>query len=73
MLDTVVKIFVVVWCLILWLVYLSLVTSTISCALLSSVYECQRMECAFRFPVRTVCSRFVICCMQSCMSVSTVL
>ena len=40
-----------------------LLTSAISCPLWSSVYECQRVECAFTSPVRTVC----------CMSVSTVL
>ena len=30
-----------------------LMTSTISCPLWSSVYECQRVECAFTSPVRT--------------------
>ena len=48
-------------------------TSAISCPLWSSVYECQRMECAFTYPVRTECCMFVICCMQYCMSVSAVL
>ena len=34
-----------------------LMTSAISCPLWSSVYECQRVECAFTSPVRTeVCS-----------------
>ena len=28
-----------------------LMTSAISCPLWSSVYECQRVECAFTFPV----------------------
>ena len=31
-----------------------LMTSAISCPLWSSVYECQRVECAFTSPVRTV-------------------
>ena len=31
-----------------------LMTSAISCSLWSSVYECQRVECAFTSPVRTV-------------------
>ena len=30
-------------------------TSAISCPLWSSVYECQRVECAFTSPVRTEC------------------
>ena len=32
-----------------------LMTSAISCSLLSAVYECQRVECAFTSPVRTEC------------------
>ena len=32
-----------------------LMPSAISCPLWSSVYECQRMGCAFTFPVRYVC------------------
>ena len=47
--------------------------STISCPLWSSVYECQRVECAFTFPVRTESGMFVMYCMQCCMSVSVVL
>ena len=43
-------------------------TSAISCSLWSSVYECQRVECAFTSPVRTEYGMFVMCCM----SVSTV-
>ena len=39
----------------------------------SSVYECQRVECAFTSPVRTECGMFVRYCMQCCMSVSAVL
>ena len=35
----------------------------------SSVYKCQRVECAFTSPVRTECGMFVM----RCMSVSTVL
>ena len=73
--------FVVVCCLTLWLVYLCLVlygvkllmTSAISCPIWSSVYACQRVECAFTSPVRTACGMFVMCCMQCCMSVLTVL
>ena len=43
-------------------------TSAISCPLLSSVYECHKVECAFTSPVRTECGLFVMCCMQCCMS-----
>ena len=50
-----------------------LMTSAISCSLWSSVYECQRVECAFTSPMRIECSMFVMCCMQCCMLVSTVL
>ena len=39
----------------------------------SSVYECQRVECAFASPVRTECGLFVMCYMQRCVSVSAVL
>ena len=52
--------FVVVWCL----------TSAISCPLWSSVYECHKVECSFTSPVSTECGKFVMCCMQCCMSVS---
>ena len=47
--------------------------SAISCPLWSSVYEYQIVECAFTSPVKTECVMFVMCCMQCCMSVSTVL
>ena len=50
-----------------------LMTSAISCPLWSSVYECQRVDCAFTSPVRTECGVFVMYCMQCCMSVSVVL
>ena len=50
-----------------------LMTSEISCPLWSSVYECQRVECAFTYAVWTECVMFVMCCMQCCMSVSAVL
>ena len=40
-----------------------LMTSAISYPLWSSVYECQRVECAFTSPVRTECGMFVMCCM----------
>ena len=36
----------------------------------SSVYEYQRVERAFIYPVRTECGVFVMYCMQCCMSVS---
>ena len=49
-----------------------LMTSAISCPLWS-VYECQRVECAFTSPVRTECGMFVIYCMQCCISMSAVL
>ena len=52
-----------------------LMTSAISCPMWSSVYECQRVECAFTSPVRIECGKFVMCCMQcfTCMSMSAVL
>ena len=50
-----------------------MMTSAISCPLWSSVYECQRVECAFTSPVRTESGMFVMYCMQCCMSVSAVL
>ena len=50
-----------------------LMSSAISCPLWSLVYECQRVESMFTFPVRTECGMFVMCCMQCCMSMSTVL
>ena len=50
-----------------------LMTSDICCPLWSSVYEYQRVECAFTYPVRTECVMFVMYCMQRCMLVSAVL
>ena len=50
-----------------------LLMTSASCPLWSSVYECQRVECAFTSPVRTECGMFVMCCMQCCMSVLAVL
>ena len=50
-----------------------LMTSAISCPLWSSVYECQRVKCAFTSPVRTECGMFVMYCIQCCMAVSAVL
>ena len=50
-----------------------LMTFAISCPLWSSVYECQRMECAFTSPMKTECDKVVMYCMQWCMSVSAVL
>ena len=49
-----------------------LMASAIRCPLWSSVYECQRVECAFTSPVRTECGMLVMYCMQCCMSVSPV-
>ena len=43
-----------------------LLTSAISCPLWSSVYECQRVECAFTFPVKTECGMFVMYVHVSC-------
>ena len=70
--------FVVMWCLVGVCVFRVtgselLMTSAISCPLWSSVYESQRVECAFRSPVRTECGMLVMCCKQCCISVSTVL
>ena len=45
-----------------------LMASASSCPMWSSVYECQRVECAFTSPVRTECGMFVMYCMQFCMS-----
>ena len=50
-----------------------LMTFAISCPLWSSVYQYQRVECAFTSPVRTECGMFVMCCMQCGMSVSAIL
>ena len=50
-----------------------LITFAIRCPLTSSVYECQRVECAFTSSVKTECGMFVMYCMQCCMSVSAVL
>ena len=41
-----------------------LMTFAISCPLWSSVYECQRVECAFTSPVRTECGMFVMYCLE---------
>ena len=68
--------FVVVWCLVLLVGVFSvmwsmlLMTSAISCPLWSSVYKCQRVECAVTSPVRTACGMLV---MQCCIYVSAVL
>ena len=39
-------------------------TSANSCPLWSSVYDCQRVECAFTSPVRTECGMFVMYCIE---------
>ena len=39
-------------------------TSAINCPLWSSVYQCQRVECAFTSTVRTECGILVMCCMM---------
>ena len=59
MLDTLVGVFVfsVMWSELL-------MTSAINCPLWSSVYECQRVECAFTSHVKTKCGMFVMYCMQ---------
>ena len=63
--------FVVRWCLALVGVFVLsvmwselLMTSAISCPLLSSACECHKVECAFTYPVRTECGMFVMCCMS---------
>ena len=71
MIDTVLTLVGVFVFSVMWTELLML--SAISCALWSSVYECQRVECVFSSPVRTESSMFVMSCMQCCMSVSTVL
>ena len=38
-------------------------TSAVSCTLWSSVYDYQKVECAFTYPVRTEYGMFVLCCM----------
>ena len=48
-------------------------TSAISCPMLSSVYECHKVECAFTSPMRTECGMLVMCFMQCCVLVSAVL
>ena len=60
------SVFTVIWCELL-------MTSAISCPLWSSVYEWQRLKCAFTSPVKHECDMFVMCCMQCGISVSTVL
>ena len=64
--GTLVSMFSVMW-------YELLMTSASSCHMWLSVYECQRVECAFTSPVRTECGMFVMYCMQCCISVSAVL
>ena len=59
-------------CLIIVLYCLLLMTSSISCPLWSSVYECQRVEYVLTSPVRIECGIYMMCCMQCCMSRSTV-
>ena len=83
MLDTVVMsvmMFVLVWCLDQQFgphntkhKHPNQSPSAINCPIWSSVYECQRVECAFTSPVRTECGMFMMYCMQCCMSVSAVL
>ena len=64
--GTLVGVFSVMWSELL-------MTTAISCPMWSSVYKCQRVECAFTSPVRTECGMFVMYSMQCCMSVSAVL
>ena len=42
-----------------------LMTFAISCPLWSSVYECQRVECALTSPMRTECGMFVMYYMRN--------
>ena len=66
--------FVIVWCFgtlvgvfvfsVMWSELLK--TSAISCPLWSSVYECQKVECAFTSPVRTECGMFAMYVRVSC-------
>ena len=51
--GTLVGVFSVMWSELL-------MTSAISCPLWSSVYECQRVECAFTSPVRTECGMLYV-------------
>ena len=51
--GTLVGVFSVMWSELL-------MTSAISCPLWSSVYECQRVECAFTSPVRTECGMLIV-------------
>ena len=59
-------VFSVMWCELL-------MTYDISCPLWYPVQECHKVECAFTSPVRTECGMLVMCCMQCCLSVSSVL
>ena len=57
--------FVVVCCLVLWLVFSViwselLITSAISCPLWLSVYEYHKVECAFTSPLGTECGMFAV-------------
>ena len=76
MLDTVVISSDDVCCIVVFMFSIMwselLMTSAISCPLWSSVYECQRVECAFTSLVWTACGMFLMYCMQCCMSVSAV-
>ena len=66
--DTLVSVFLfsVMW-------FELLMSSTMRCPLWSSVYECQKVECAFTSPVRTKYGMFMICYIQCCMSMSAIL
>ena len=57
------------WCVcVMWSELLMI--SALSCPLWSSVYKCQRVECAFISAARTKCGMLVMHCMQCCMSLS---
>ena len=43
-----------------------LITSAISCPLWSSLYECQRVECVFTYPMRTECGMYCMQCLCPC-------
>ena len=48
-------------------------TSALSCPLVIRVRVPESGVCVHTSPVRTGCGMFVMCCMQCCLSVSTVL
>ena len=45
----------------------------LSSVVISACMSAREYECAFTSPMRTECGMFVMCCMQHCLSMSTVL